>query len=305
MKKSRLSAVLISFAFIALATAVKAQEGYIVIDRYAKRVLLAANSEESIPTGSFSQLASAKVALDWAQLSGTSLSTMMPVSSGVASSGLGNALNLQAGDSISMRDAIYTMSLNQDKACALVLGDFIGTQLLAKRGKAGNPFTAFTQEMNNLAAHLNMNATKFKSPAGGLGKTKLSDLARLAAGAQGTKGYDFYVKQKYRTVTVQRASGAPQKLKITSSNSLLGKSAVSGLITDGVSAIISADKSNVVKKLVNGNAEITPRQLIVVSYASPNRDARVLQLLSEGWKRYESWRQQGFPVTPEAKEFLR
>ncbi len=305
MQKSRLSSIVVGLSLMALSAAVKAQEGYIVIDRYAKRVLIAANSEQSIPTGSFSQLATAKVALDWAQLSGTSLSTMMPVSSGVAGSGLGNVLNLQSGDSISMRDAIYTMSLNQDKACALVLGDFIGTHILAKRGRTGNPFSAFTQEMNNLAAHLNMQSTKFKSPAGGLGKTKLSDLARLAAGAQGTKGYDFYVKQKSRTITVQRASGSPQKLKITNSNSLLGKSAVSGLITDGVNAIISADKSNVVKKLADGRAQITPRQLIVVSYASSNRDARVLQLLTESWARYESWRKQGFPASPEAKEFLR
>lgn len=310
MKKSRLSVsvftgFLLSLVFVMFSSEVKAQEGYIVIDRYSKRVLLAANSEQSIPVGNFSQVATAKIALDWAKLSGTPLSTMMPVSAGVANSGLGNVLSLQAGDFISMRDAIYTIALNQDRACSLVLADFVGNQLLTKRGKRGNPYTAFLKEMNNLAKHLNMSSTQFKSPAGGLGKTKVSDLARLAASAQATTGYDFYVKQKSRTISVQRSSGSTQKLKITNSNNLLGKNSISGLSVDGVNTVISVDKSNVVKKLADGRAEVTPRQLIIISYGSANKDARVLELISSGWQQYEGWRKQGFPISSTGKEFLR
>ena len=310
MKKSRISAtvclgMLMSLLSVIMLTDVRAQEGYIVMERHTKRVLLAANSEQIVGTGSFSQLATAKVVLDWAKLSGTSLSTMIPVSAGVANSGLGNVLGLRGGDFISMRDAIYTISLTQDKVCSLVLAEFVGSQLLSKRGKTGSPFTAFLKEMNQLAGHLNMKFTKFKSPAGSLGKTKISDLAKLAASVQGTKGYDFYAKQKSRSVKVQRASGSTQTLNIKSTNSLLGQLSISGLAVEGNHAVISADKSNVVQKLADGRAAVTPRQLIVISHGSTNRDARVRQLINSGWQQYESWRNQGFPISSTRKEFLR
>ena len=127
---------------------------------------------------------------------------MMVVPHGVAESGLRNVLNIQTGDQLSMRDALYTMSLNQDSASALVLGDFVGRQVLARKGKGGSGYTAFIKEMNNLAGFLNMRSTSFKSPAGGVGKTKISDLAKLASYALKTNSYDFYMKQKTRLVSV-------------------------------------------------------------------------------------------------------
>ncbi|MGJ8655126.1 MAG: hypothetical protein ACSHX6_01645 [Akkermansiaceae bacterium] len=302
---SLVSATLISLIFSSFASLASAQESYLVMERHSKRVLLAANSEQTVTTGSFSQLATAKVVLDWSKLSGTPLSTMMVVPAGISNSGLGNALNLQTGDQISMRDALYTLSLNQDKASALVLGEFVGRHLLAKRGRGGNPYTAFTQEMNNLAAHLNMRSTQFKSPAGGLGKTKISDLAKLASYALQTNGYEFYMKQKSRSVTVKRVSGASQSLRLTSSNGLLGTMSIGGLMVEGTNAVISADKKNVVRKLADGRAEITPRQLVVVIFGSVNRDARAKQLIASGWQIYEGWRAQGFPRSATGKEFLK
>lgn len=293
---------LIVFSFASLASA---QESYLVMERHSKRVLLAANSERTVTTGSFSQLATAKVVLDWSKLSGTSLSTMMVVPVGISNSGLGNVLNLQAGDQISMRDALYTLSLNQDRGSALVLAEFVGRHLLAKGGMSGNPYTAFTKEMNNLAAHLNMRATKFKSPAGGLGKTNISDLAKLASYALQTNGYDFYMKQKSRSVTVRRVSGASQTFRITNSNRLLGTMSIGGLMVEGANAVISANKSNVVKKLADGRAEVTPRQLVVVIFGSVNRDAQSQQLIASGWQVYEGWRAQGFPRSASGKEFLK
>ncbi len=284
---------------------VKAQESYIVVERHSKRVLLAANSEKSVPTGSFSQLATAKVVLDWAKLSGTPLSTMMVVPSGISNSGLGNVLNLQAGDQISMRDALYTLSLNQDKASALVLGEYVGRQLLAKKGRGGNPYSAFTKEMNNLAAYLQMKSTHFKSPAGGLGRTKISDLAKLASYALKTNGYDFYMKQKSRSVTVKRVNGSSQSLRLASTNKLLGTMSIGGLMVEETNAVISANKKNVVKKLADGRAEITPRQLVVVNFGSLNRDERAKQLIATGWRRYEAWRAQGFPRSANGREFLK
>ena len=69
--------------------------------------------------------------------------------------------------------------------------------------------------------------------------------------------------------------------------------------------MISVDKNNVVKKLADGRAEVTPRQLIIISYGSANKDARVLELVSSGWQQYEGWRKGGFPISSTGKEFLR
>ena len=106
MKKSRLSIVMLSGFFMSLVSFImlsdaRAQEGYIVIERHSKRVLLAANSEQEISTGSFSQIATAKLALDWAQLSGEPLSTMIPVS----------ALGMRAEVSISLPNIWVVVSL--------------------------------------------------------------------------------------------------------------------------------------------------------------------------------------------------
>jgi len=300
------SATLLSLVLsLTLSSLANAQESYIVVERHSKRVLLAANSEQKVKIGSFSQLATAKVVLDWAKLSGTPLSSMMVVPDGISSSGLGNLLNLQTGDQISMRDALYSLSLIQDNGSALVLADYVGRHLLEKRGKSGNPYDAFTKEMNNLASVLNMRSTRFKSPAGGLGKTKISDLAKLAAYALKTNGYDFYMKQKSRSVTVKRVSGVSQSLRLTSTNGLLGTMSIRGLMVEGSNAVISANKKNVVKKLADGRAEITPRQLIVVNFGSTDRDASAKQLVTTGWQIYEAWRAQGFPRSETGKEFLK
>lgn len=302
--QSIVSAALCGFYFMLFLYA-GAQEGYIVMERHSKRVLLASDSERVVPVGSFAQLATAKLSLDWARLSKTPLSTMMVVPSGIAGSGVGNSLNLGTGDQISMRDALYAMSLRQDSACALVLGDFVGRKLLEKKGRGGNPYKAFTKEMNHLAGFLRMGSTRFKSPAGGLGKTKVSDLAKLAAYALETNGYDFYMKQKSRSVKVRRLSGVTQSLKLKNTNHLLGSMAIGGLMLEGRNAVIAANKKNVVVKLDGGRAKITPRQLIVVQFGSANRDARAKQLVTMGWQSYESWRAKGFPRSATGKEFLR
>lgn len=276
-----------------------------MLERHSKRVLLAQNSEQVVNTGSFSQLATAKVVLDWAKLSNTPLSTMMIVPSGISNAGLRNSLSLQTGDQISMRDALYSLSLNQDSTSALVLADYVGKHLLAKRGRGGNPYNAFTAEMNNLASYLKMKSTRFKSPAGGLGKTRISDLAKLASYALKKEGYDFYMKQKTRSVTVKRVSGANQALRLTNTNNLLGSMSISGLMVEGSNAVMAANKGNVVKRLADGRAEVTPRQLVVVNFGSVNRDARAQQLITSGWQAYETWRAQGFPRSADGKEFLK
>lgn len=299
-----ISATILSL-LITLSSFVSAQESYIVVERHSKRVLLALNSQQKVNAGSFSQLATAKLVLDWANLAKKPLSTVLVVPEGISTSGLRNALNLQTGDSISMRDALYSLSLNQDSACALVLADYVGRNILARKGIAGNPYDAFTLEMNNLAGVLNMKSTRFKSPAGGLCKSTISDLAKLAAYALKTNGYDFYMKQQSRSVTVTRVSGVSQTLRLTSTNSLLGTMSISGLMMEGQNAVISADKDNVVKKQPDGSALITPRQLIVVSFGSMDRDARAKQLVAGGWQQYEGWRAQGMPRSETGKEFLK
>lgn len=285
-----------------------APEGYIAVERYSKRVLLAANTEQVINLGSFSQLATVKVALDWSKASGTTLATPVVIPHGINVAH--NPLSLQPGDRVTLRDLIYSISMTNDEASAMVVSDFVGRQLLARRQKAGNSIATFVAEMNTLGASLSMKKTKFTSPYGGSiagGKeatTTISDLAKLTVGLLKTHGFEFYTKQKSRRLSITRVDGTSQKLTVINHNKLLGQLGISGVKAVGINSVISANKAPFKEKLPSGQFKMTPVQMLVISVNSANRDARVKQLINVGWKQYEAWRASGYQMTPERKEFL-
>ncbi len=279
--------------------------GYIAVERYSSKVFYASQSEKEMAIGKFSHLATAKIALDWAKASGTSMATMLVVPRGINQAI--NPLRLQPGDQLSLRDAIYSMSMANDGVSAMVLGDYIGRNLLRVRRKGGSSIAEFVNEMNQLALSLNMRRTKFVSPAGGAGKTTISDLARLACGVVKTHGYEFYVNQKSRPLTVLRVTGEKQRITVINTNKYLDKLGVSGLMVDGPSVVLSADRKPYVVKLANGGTKLTPMQLIVVCMGDnhPEVQAKVKQLITNSWVQYDAWREAGYPSSAKGKEFLK
>ena len=286
-----------------LGNVANAAEGYIVVERFSTKVLFASNTEQKMEIGNFCQIATAKIGIDWAKASGTSMATMMVVPNGITHTK--NPLQLLPGDQLSLRDAIYSVSMANDEVSAMVLADFIGRKLLIHRGKSGSSIAAFVKEMNEMGRSFKLKKTKFKSPAGGAGMTTVSDLARLASGVVATRSYAFYVNQKSRKLTVLRATGASEKLTVVNTNKFIGKQRVSGLMVVGANAVLSADRKPFVQKLADGGSRLTPAQLIVISTESTNTKARVNELIKESWKLYDNWRAAGYPATKSGKEYLR
>ena len=74
-------------------------------------------------------------------------------------------MDLQPGDRLTLRDALYSTLLGSDNVSALTVASFVGRDLVSRRG-GGAPIAAFVAEMNNLARSLRMAKTHFTAPHG-------------------------------------------------------------------------------------------------------------------------------------------
>lgn len=291
-----------------------AAESYIAVEAHSGKVLLAANSEKKRPIASLTKIATAKVVLDWAKASQTSLATMITVPQSAFVFGGPNPMRLQPGDQITLRDAVYSAMMGSDNIAAHALADFVGRSLLAHRRLNGDPEKVFVTEMNNLAKSLGMRRTKFTN-AHGLqlsrrrGYSTASDMARLSIHVMRDTGYLFYVKQKTRTVHVVKIDGRKLAYKVTNTNPLLGTMGVNGIKTGTTTAAgqclaVNAHRKPLVTKLGDGRSQIRKRDLIVVILGSNDRVARGKQLITQSWPMYDQWAAAGYPLTQKGRELL-
>ena len=296
------------------STSVIAAESYLVMEAHSSRVLLAANPEAKRPVASLTKIAAAKVVLDWAKASGSSLATQAVVPNTALHGGGPNPMGLKPGDRISLRDAIYSALLGSDNVSTLTLADHVGRALLAHRRRGGDPQVAFTTEMNRLAKALGMKNTRFVNAngidvAGRKGYSSAADIARLCVYAMRDTGFEFYVKQKSRQISVVSADGRKLSYQVKNTNQLLGVQRVNGIKTGlrpaaGQCLAINSHKSPLVKKLANGQSEVRKRDLVVVILGSEDRFGRARQLINQGWAGYDQWAAQGFPQSAKKREFI-
>ena len=132
-------------ALAAIAGPVHAQapESVMVMEAYSGKILIASNSSVRRPVASLAILATAIVAVDWASATDSDISKLVITApQTVALVGGLNPMNLQPGDTLTLRDALYSALLGSDSLAALTIADHIGRQILAKRGKAGDPVAA-------------------------------------------------------------------------------------------------------------------------------------------------------------------
>lgn len=298
----------------ACSSLVYSAESYLVMEANSARVILASDSEAKRPVASLTKIATAKVVLDWAKVSGSSLSTLAVVPNITLNQGVVNPMGLRPGDKVSLRDAIYSSLLGSDNVAAITLSNYVGSALLAHRRRTGNPQTAFIREMNNLAKGLGMKKTRFTSPhgldlAGKAGYSTAADMARLSVYAMRDTGFEFYVKQRSRQIYVNRVNGQRQGYTVRNTNMMLGKQGVNGIKTShsasaGQCVVVNSNRAPLVKKLGGGRSQIHKRDLIVVVLGSTDRFGRASQLTSQGWSNYDQWAAQGFPRSENQREFL-
>ena len=291
-----------------------APESVMVVEAYSGKILIAANSSVKRPVASLTKMATAVVAIDWATATGVEPSQVILIApQTVALVGGNNPMNLQPGDTLTLRDALYSALLGSDNLAALTIADNVGRQILAKRGKNADPVATFVDEMNKLAKFIGMNQTKFVNPHGlergkSMGTSTAADMARLAIVTMRRNALNFIVRQKERRISVTGPTG-PRSLLVRNTNELIGEEGVLGVKTGHTDAAgpclaTCMDKEPLVRTKPDGSKGATPRRLITVVLNSPDRFGNTRTLLSRGWATYDAWLAAGAPVQDPKREIL-
>lgn len=304
-------------SILALFSAVaSAQQGeaYMVVEANSGKVLMAANSVVQRPIASLTKIATCVIAVDWADATGTDLSQVTAtVPASALAIGGPNPLNLQPGDTMSVRDALYSAMLGSDNIAAMTVANYIGGEMLRSRGKSGDPVGAFVAEMNELGKAIGLTKTRFGNPHGlEVGKQKCistaADIAKLSIYAMRKPGVTFISRQKDRQVTVNGAGGK-RGYKIQNTNELIGEPNILGLKTGTTAAAgpcvsVSVERDPLVRQKPDGEKAVTPRRLIIVVLNNPDRFTRARGFISPAWASFDRWVGAGAPIENRGKEIL-
>src|SRR5205823_4044397 len=174
------------------------------------------------------------------------------------------------------------------------LGSFLPSDVSSKF----TPADAFVAQMNALAKQLKMERTRFVNPHANDYKVKplpystAEDMARLTRYAMNKPSFRFYVSQKERQISFDRA-GHRLNYMLRNTNELLGKMGIDGVKTGtsaraGQCVILYANRESEVVR--QGHTEtVYPRHLMVVLLGSTNRFGEGTALLQRGWQLYDQW----------------
>jgi serine-type D-Ala-D-Ala carboxypeptidase (penicillin-binding protein 5/6) len=307
-----------SISFIALllgASAVQsviAAQAYVIVDSQTGYVLQEKESRQKRQVGSLTKIATAAVALDWAEHKSGNLNEVATIPPEAFVGTIENFIGFQPGDQIALRDLLYAALVQSDNIAAYTLAQYVGSQLQSLiPTAAGKKFTAvdsFVAQMNALAKQLKMEKTRFVNPHGIDEKVRpvpfstAEDMARLTRYAMNKASFRFYVSQKERQIEFERA-GRKLHYLLRNTNELLGRNGIDGVKTGrtaraGECLILSANRQN---EVVQQGAMTTvyPRHLIVVILGSDSRFAEGEQLVNMGWQVYDQWAAAGRLVDPQ------
>lgn len=301
-------------AFLPLSLAAQAPESVMVVEAYSGKILVASNAALKRPVASLNKIATAVVAIDWATAAELDIANVtITAPQTVALVGGPNPMNLQPGDRLSLRDALYSALLGSDNLAALTIADHVGREILTRRGKGGDPVAAFVAEMGKLAQAIGMTQTNFVNPHGldirnTKGYSTAADMAKLSIYAMRRNAFTFIVRQPNRSVTVSGAGG-DRKFLVRNTNQLIGEPGILGLKTGTTNAAgpcvaICMDREPLVRMKADGSKGATPRRLIVIVLNNPDRFGRARALIQQGWSVYDPWLAAGAPVGDRKREIL-
>ncbi len=292
----------------------QASESVIVVEAHSGKILVAANSSAKRPVASLNKIATAVVTVDWATATGADLgSTVITAPQTVALVGGPNPMNLQPGDQLTLRDALYSALLGSDNLAALAIADHVGREIQTRRGGNGDPVAAFVGEMNKLGKAIGMSNTRFANPhglerPGAKAYSTAADVARLSIYAMRRNAFNFIVRQKERQVNVTGPLGK-RGYRVKNTNDLVGEPGVLGVKTGTTNAAgpclsVCMDREPLVRQKPDGTKGATPRRLILVLLNSPDRFNRARALIGQGWSIYDQWLASGAPVQDREREIL-
>lgn len=287
--------------------AAEAIRAYVVADDQTGHILSQENANDKVPVASLTKIATAIVALDWSRVEGHKLDQAVPIPESALALGGINPVGFQAGDEVSLRDLLYAALLQSDNVAAQSLAEFIGGKLPGAGG-GDSPLVRFVAQMNALGRNLGMERTRFLNPTG-LDATErpystAADLARLTQHALTKPDFRFFVAQKERRISINRA-GAPAEYLLRNTNELLGVQHIDGVKTGqtakaGSCLIVTAARESLVAQQ-GEKTLVTPRRLIVVLLGAQDRFRDATRLLTQGEGLYDRWVAQGAPENAKQK----
>jgi serine-type D-Ala-D-Ala carboxypeptidase (penicillin-binding protein 5/6) len=285
---------------VASAACASAAQSYIIVDNQTGLILDSKNPNEKLQVASLTKIATAMVVFDWAQLSKADLSQIATVSPRAMRSGGLNPLGLQEGDSLSLRDLLYTALMASDNVAATCLAEHVGARLPNAEGL--EPVGNFVSHMNALAHTLGMKRTLFLNPSGAdnlegaLPYSTASDMARLTRYAYTEADFPFFVSQKTRIIHVFRG-GVDMPIELRNTNELLDQEGIDGVKTGrtrraGDCLILSTERRPEVQRQ-GQTVQVTPRRIVIVLLGSRERFGEGLALVRQGWGLYDQWASEG------------
>ncbi len=303
--------------FLALLTSASvvrsaaAAQSYVIADAQTGYILEEQEPRKKLQVGSLTKIATASVVLDWAERKSGDLNQTVIIPQEAFVGITENNIGFQPGDSITLRDLLYAALVQSDNVAAYALAHHVGSQLgsllPSDVGSKFTPVDAFVAQMNALAKQLKMERTRFVNPHGIDYKVKplpystAEDMARLTRYAMNKASFRFYVSQKERQISFDRA-GHRLNYMLRNTNELLGKMGIDGVKT-GLSAragqclILYANRESEVVR--QGQQEtVFPRHLMVVLLGSSNRFGEGAALLQHGWQLYDQWAATGRLADP-------
>jgi D-alanyl-D-alanine carboxypeptidase (penicillin-binding protein 5/6) len=305
-----LSALLI-LAILSLG-ALHAETSVIAVDVYNKKIHVEQGGNVKRPVGGLAKIATALVTLDWADVTKVPLNALATVSEADLHIAGSNSLGFMPGDQVTLRDLIYAAMMSSDNVAATTLASFVGRDINSRRGRGSDPVATFVGEMNKLAVREGMKNTRFSNPHGTeIGRTAAistaGDLAKLSMYAISRASFRFYTNQRSRDITVLRG-GAPTRVQLQNTNSLLGVGTIDGIKTGNTPAsggcvIITEERPGTVMKDQAGASVVFRHRMVAIVLGSPDPFGEAQGLLQQGWSVYDQWLQTGRPVT-NAKQLL-
>jgi len=305
-----LNLVFLALAFLLIGNEnLGAAQAYIIVDSQTGYIVEAQEAQQKRQVGSLTKVATAMVVLDWAAHRSGDLNQVATIPP-QAFVGTGeNNIGFQPNDTITVRDLLYAALVQSDNIAAYTLANHVGLALQSViptvPSARSTPVDLFVGQMNALAKQLNMERTRFLNPHGideyERPYSTAGDMARLTRYALNNAGFRFYVSQKERQISFQRAGHALRYL-LRNTNELLGRNGIDGVKTGrtaraGDCLILSATRNAEVVQ--EGQAtRVYPRHLIIVLLGSPDRFGEGTQLVARGWQLYDQWAASGRMAEP-------
>ncbi len=303
--------LIVFVAFLASASALRsaaAAQAYLIADAQTGYILEEQEPRKKLQVGSLTKIATACVVLDWAERKSGDLNGAVTIPPEAFQGTTENNVGFQPGDSITLRDLLYAALVQSDNIAAYTLAHHVGSRLESvEAGAKLTPADMFVAQMNALAKQLKMERTRFVNPHGIDYKVKpvpystAEDMARLTRYAMDKASFRFYVSQKERQISFDRA-GQRLNYLLRNTNELLGKMGIDGVKTgtstrSGQCLILYANREPEVVR--QGQQEtVYQRHLLIVLLGSTNRFGEGASLLQRGWQLYDQWAAAGRMADP-------